>query len=356
MARLIQLSVWLAALSTVSVLVSSAEENSDEDTFVSSSNDGEAQRYRRTPFLTLPGLTWGWPARVPERPRIYEVGKKNIPIHRRFGFGIGKRTYDWRPYYDDDYDSSSSEEVVKRKDNRYSFGLGKRFDAHKFYRQHRPYDIGLGKREVSQSDLQDVQREEDEAVQRSKRSLDDNDDDDIMEQRLQRGMYSFGLGKRRNFNFGLGKRLYDEDDDGELVYPLDKRGKSYSFGLGKRGNGNNKPYSFGLGKRGEEDDEEDAIEDIKRAKQYGFGLGKRDRANKGYNFGLGKRGKNYSFGLGKREDTEENVDKRGKGNNHQYSFGLGKRTVEAGADDAAHLDSNGGDALSSSHIDSSHLV
>lgn len=109
---------------------------------------------------------------------------------------------------------------------------------------------------------------------------------------MQRGReYSFGLGKRRQYSFGLGKRNDNADYPVRLnldYLPMDnlasyyaqenlddlleeKRGKPYSFGLGKRAVhasggqpiGSKRPndllsqrYHFGLGKRMPEDEED----------------------------------------------------------------------------------------------------
>ena len=123
------------------------------------------------------------------------------------------------------------------------------------------------------------------------------------------------------YNFGIGKRWIDNSDD--------KRGRQYSFGLGKR----TKQYSFGLGKRNESPDYpvrmnmdyvplgslsfhsqenlDDLIEEKRGRQPYSFGLGKRavhmaaDEAA-----GNGKRPNNllsqrYHFGLGKRMSDDE---------------------------------------------------
>ncbi|CAD7084770.1 unnamed protein product [Hermetia illucens] len=73
--------------------------------------------------------------------------------------------------------------------------------------------------------------------------------------------YDFGLGKRSRYSFGLGKRTFEEDYP-ESEYALNfltsnlddpniKRGRPYSFGLGKRAalRNNDQRYNFGLGKR-----------------------------------------------------------------------------------------------------------
>nr|ATQ64323.1 A-type allatostatin [Megabalanus volcano] len=90
---------------------------------------------------------------------------------------------------------------------------------------------------------------------------------------------------------------YDLDTENEGV---EKRDRTYGFGLGKRNQDRQyRAYGFGLGKRD------------RSYRSYGFGLGKRDRT---YGFGLGKRQPSYSFGLGKRAPS-------------QYAFGLGKRSA-----------------------------
>ncbi|XP_015429582.1 PREDICTED: allatostatins [Dufourea novaeangliae] len=85
------------------------------------------------------------------------------------------------------------------------------------------------------------------------------------------------------YNFGIGKRWVDNNDD--------KRGRQYSFGLGKR----TKQYSFGLGKRNDNVDyplrmnldyvpigglgfhsqelQDDQLEEKRGMQPYSFGLG-----------------------------------------------------------------------------------
>nr|AKN21241.1 allatostatin-A precursor [Locusta migratoria] len=191
----------------------------------------------------------------------------------------------------------------------YDFGVGKRAYTYvSEYKRLPVYNFGLGKRATGANAL-----------------------------------YSFGLGKRgpRTYSFGLGKRGDDEPGDysEQELYPeldgdgadglpvgleaderelpeaadeeapgvftdlVDKRGRFYSFGLGKRV----RPYSFGLGKRA----------GPATSRLYSFGLGKRE--GRLYSFGLGKRplyggDRRFSFGLGKRAPAE-----------HRFSFGLGKR-------------------------------
>lgn len=132
------------------------------------------------------------------------------------------------------------------------------------------------------------------------------------------------------YNFGLGKRWADGNSD--------KRGRPFSFGLGKR----IKPYSFGLGKRNDnqfdyqpsmmnsdylpldayekylirdEDNNElpNYIEEKRSNRLYNFGLGKRDwNVQSDDTMPTGKRpndmaGQRYMFGLGKRMMEEEDA-------------------------------------------------
>lgn len=116
------------------------------------------------------------------------------------------------------------------------------------------------------------------------------------------------------YNFGIGKRWVDNNDN--------KRGREYSFGLGKR----SRQYSFGLGKRDNSDYPDylsldnlplhDLLEEKRGNRQpYSFGLGKRAvHLGAGQAIGSGKRpndllGQRYHFGLGKRmsEDDEESL-------------------------------------------------
>lgn len=124
------------------------------------------------------------------------------------------------------------------------------------------------------------------------------------------------------YNFGIGKRWVDANDN--------KRGREYSFGLGKR-----RQYSFGLGKRNDNTDypvrlnldylpvdnlayyTQENLDDFleeKRGKPYGFGLGKRTlHANGGQPIGSKRPNdllnQRYHFGLGKRmpEDEEDSL-------------------------------------------------
>merc|ERR1712141_923606 len=112
------------------------------------------------------------------------------------------------------------------------------------------YAFGIGKRSISQDELEEILAEESKNVEHQ----------DSTSEVDKRDPYAFGLGKRANdmYSFGLGKK---EDP--------------YSFGLGKRA----ERYAFGLGKRD----------------PYAFGIGKRDP----YAFGLGRKRDPYSFGLGR---------------------------------------------------------
>ncbi|CAK9811292.1 unnamed protein product [Anthophora plagiata] len=123
------------------------------------------------------------------------------------------------------------------------------------------------------------------------------------------------------YNFGIGKRWADSNDD--------KRGRPYSFGLGKRV----RQYSFGLGKRNDNTDYpvrlnldyfpvdnlafhsqenfDDVLEEKRGRQPYSFGLGKRAvHFNAGQQMGSGKRpndvlSQRYHFGLGKRMSDDE---------------------------------------------------
>lgn len=122
------------------------------------------------------------------------------------------------------------------------------------------------------------------------------------------------------YNFGIGKRWIDTNDN--------KRGRDYSFGLGKR-----RQYSFGLGKRNDNSDypvrlnmdylpvdnlayhSQENLDDLleaKRSRPYSFGLGKRAaHPNNGQPTGPKRpndlMSQRYHFGLGKRmpEDEED---------------------------------------------------
>jgi len=145
------------------------------------------------------------------------------------------------------------------------------------------YSFGIGKRSISEQDLERMMLEtqaKDEAQQHN------NENEHSMltsSSSDKRDPYAFGLGKRANeYSFGLGRKR------DPYAFGLGKRADNYAFGMGKKDD----PYAFGLGKRD----------------PYAFGLGKRDP----YAFGLGKRDP-YAFGLGKRDP---------------YSFGLGKRSSD----------------------------
>jgi len=145
------------------------------------------------------------------------------------------------------------------------------------------YAFGIGKRSISQDELEEILAEESKNVehQDSTSEVDKRDPYAFGLGKRAGGEYSFGLGKKRDpYAFGLGKRAND----------------MYSFGLGKKED----PYAFGLGKR---------------AERYAFGLGKRDP----YAFGLGKRDP-YAFGLGKRDPYAFGLGRK----RDPYSFGLGR--------------------------------
>lgn len=93
----------------------------------------------------------------------------------------------------------------------------------------------------------------------------------------------------------------------------------------------NRLYNFGVGKR----EEDSSWNQGKRSKSYDFGLGKRsvDALKAIQSDMLGnKRIKTYDFGLGKRTnlDNKRLTDKN-------YNFGLGKRTIEGLDDDEEAL-------------------
>merc|ERR1711997_273150 len=105
-------------------------------------------------------------------------------------------------------------------------------------------------------------------------------------------MFSFGIGKRSISDEEMEEFLAEENHAKQAAAEenshLNKR-DPYAFGLGKRANSD---YAFGMGKK----DDPYAFGLGKRADRYAFGLGKRDP----YAFGLGKRDP-YAFGLGKRD-------------------------------------------------------
>merc|ERR1712127_1037383 len=109
------------------------------------------------------------------------------------------------------------------------------------------FSFGIGKRSISDDEMEEFLAEENHAKQAAAEQVAAEENSHLN----KRDPYAFGLGKRAN-------------------------GAEYSFGLGKKRD----PYAFGLGKR---------------ADRYAFGLGKRDP----YAFGLGKRDP-YAFGLGRK--------------------------------------------------------
>merc|ERR1711963_596193 len=134
------------------------------------------------------------------------------------------------------------------------------------------FSFGIGKRSISDDEMEEFLAEESHAKQAAAAAAEeDRHNNDLYHKREP---YAFGLGKRASaeYNFGLGKKR------DPYAFGLGKRsGNDYAFGMGKKDD----PYAFGLGKR---------------ADRYAFGLGKRDP----YAFGLGKRDP-YAFGLGKRD-------------------------------------------------------
>jgi len=146
------------------------------------------------------------------------------------------------------------------------------------------FSFGIGKRSISDDEMEEFLAEENHAKQAA--AAEENN------HLNKRDPYAFGLGKRAGaeYNFGLGKKR------DPYAFGLGKRANDYAFGMGKKDD----PYAFGLGKR---------------ADRYAFGLGKRDP----YAFGLGKRDP-YAFGLGKRDPYAFGLGKR-----DPYSFGLGRK-------------------------------
>jgi len=141
------------------------------------------------------------------------------------------------------------------------------------------YSFGIGKRSISEQELERMMLE---TQAKDEAQLHNNNENGVPSSD-KRDPYAFGLGKRANeYSFGLGRKR------DPYAFGLGKRADNYAFGMGKKDD----PYAFGLGKRD----------------PYAFGLGKRDP----YAFGLGKRDP-YAFGLGKRDP---------------YSFGLGKRSSD----------------------------
>jgi len=155
------------------------------------------------------------------------------------------------------------------------------------------FSFGIGKRSISDDEMEEFLAEESHAKQAAAAAAEeDSHNNDLYHVANKRDPYAFGLGKRAGeYNFGLGKKR------DPYAFGLGKRsGNDYAFGMGKKDD----PYAFGLGKR---------------ADRYAFGLGKRDP----YAFGLGKRDP-YAFGLGKRDPYAFGLGKR-----DPYSFGLGKK-------------------------------
>lgn len=271
-------------------------------------------------------------------PQLFDPNYEMEKRYNTYEFGLGKRS---RQY---------SFGIGKRS-GKFNFGLGKRSEAFGFRTEddNNPLELidsddfeetgteslrgGRVKRDSTQVDLtkqdKDLYLEDDEIY------------DDYLPLNRNSRMYSFGIGKRLNgnpsenplfqfglgkrpissFNFGLGKRrdLISFENDNSAEDTEDKRGgSSYAFGLGKRGRG---AYEFGLGKRGRG--------------VYEFGLGKRGADSdiseyetkdpRMYEFGLGKRGPRvYEFGLGKRSPKMYEFG-LGKRSPKMYEFGLGKR-------------------------------
>lgn len=125
--------------------------------------------------------------------------------------------------------------------------------------------------------------------------------EDILERRA--------LGRKGNND----RLYYRSADKWGNIYP------QYNMGVGKR----SRPYSFGLGKRDSENDldleaDYNAIAGKQRRPSYIFGLGKRETPG---DMKSRQRLWPYTFGLGKRETSGASVRRADKG----YNFGLGKR-------------------------------
>ena len=139
--------------------------------------------------------------------------------------------------------SSLVAELGKRPKDMYAFGIGE-LQSSAFYLLDLYAKVSwmyswqclviLGKRSISQDELEEILAEESKNVehQESSNEVDKRDPYAFGLGKRAGGEYSFGLGKKRDpYAFGLGKRAND----------------MYSFGLGKKED----PYAFGLGKRAE---------------------------------------------------------------------------------------------------------
>merc|ERR1712129_536872 len=127
------------------------------------------------------------------------------------------------------------------------------------------FSFGIGKRSISDDEMEEFLAEENHAKQAAAEE-------------------NSHLNKRDPYAFGLRKR----DTGAEYSFGLGKKRDPYAFGLGKRADRQPPPMCYFLIKAGYD------VEECKE--RYAFGLGKRDP----YAFGLGKRDP-YAFGLGKRD-------------------------------------------------------
>merc|ERR1712210_293434 len=97
------------------------------------------------------------------------------------------------------------------------------------------FSFGIGKRSISDDEMEEFLAEENHAKQAA--AAEENSH--LNKRFNNRDPYAFGLGKRANgaeYSFGLGKK------DDPYAFGLGKRADRYAFGLGKRD-----PYAFGLG-------------------------------------------------------------------------------------------------------------
>jgi len=169
------------------------------------------------------------------------------------------------------------------------------------------FSFGIGKRSISDDEMEEFLAEENHAKQAAAEENSHLNKRDPyafgLGKRANGAEYSFGLGKKRDpYAFGLGKRA-----DSDYAFGMGKKDDPYAFGLGKRADRQPPPMCYFLIKAGYD------VEECKE--RYAFGLGKRDP----YAFGLGKRDP-YAFGLGKRDPYAFGLGKR-----DPYSFGLGRK-------------------------------
>ncbi|XP_058788593.1 allatostatin A-like [Phymastichus coffea] len=175
--------------------------------------------------------------------------------------------------------------------------------------------------------------------------------------KVQRGNFAFGMGKRSALPFSLGqdKRLISRlmttglgkrSISRYMTTGLGKRSisrlrttglgkrlpKNYVMGLGKREEWKN--VGFGLGKRLTFNDKSFGLG--KRTSGMQFGLGR--RSSSGMQFGLGKRSSSGMFGLGKRDNYDDEDDDgvidydqaldAYTQDKRKFDLGLGKRVME----------------------------